>query len=806
MPEETSSKVFQLYRIAYSLIFCRSPQEVLEVATRDLAKSVQATNAILWQFDPNHGVLNPASTYFTDKSIKTRSVSAGADYLGEVFRNGKPLLLNADTLRQPNKHIQFQKEAVPYSGLCVPFKGKPELQGVLELLGKTDPLGSFSEEEAEYLLKSLELATVAAANMRSYEEQSRNQLNAITRLTLLYDIGQIFNSTLELDQLLPIITEKIRDILDAETCTVWLLNESGTEIRCAKSSGAYEELLQNYTATLEEDVAGEVIQQGEGILLEQVEEPERFYKRFPNQEETPLHTYLAAPLECKGKILGTLEIINRTTEHPYNEEDQFLLNDLAHQAAVSIHNANLLRTERKAKELDTLLTISRELTATLNLDKVLLTIVNQAATLIPYDRAAIAMIDREKVNLAAVSGKMEIDQDSPEIKDLKQILVWAAHLRQGLYVSEFGGQIASDREENREKFKAYFEKTGMKSFVVFPLKDDEGDLGILTFESTSPYFLDERHLEVASILANQATVAIRNAQLYRQIPLLNIMEPIMQRKARLMKLPRSRRIAAAVGMAVFLAILILVPWNMKIVGDATLVPAKRTPVVTEVEGILKNVYFREGAQVKRGSVIALLQSDDYRLALEEYNTRRDLILKQISRSQSLGDSGGLRQQQIQLDQTLREIKYYQNQLNHTRILAPVDGVLITPKIEEKIGSLLKKGEEFCMLADMSPARAELAIDEGDISYLSEGQRIRLKMNAYPTKRFFGEVNLLGAQLVSHQDTRFYRIEAHVENPDLLLKSGMVGKAKVEVGPHSIGYVILRKPFRFIWKKFWVWLP
>jgi len=806
MPEEGTSKAYQLYRLAYSLIFCRSLQEVLDVATKDLSKSVQARNAVLWMFDADQGTLEPAATTLSEKGIRTKSVSVGSDYLGEVYRSGKPLLLKAETLRQPNKHIQFPKEINPETALCVPVKSKPELHGVLELINKSDIAATFTEEDAEFLSKGLDLVSVAAGNMKSYEQQSRNQLNAITRLTLLYDISQIFNSTLELDGLLPIITEKIRDILDAETCTIFFLNEAGDEIYTGKSTGGYEELLGSYRAKLEEDITGEVIQAGEGILLEDASEEERLLKRFSNLEETPVYTYMAAPLECKGKILGALEVMNRTVDEPFNEEDQFLLNDLSHQAAVSIHNANLLRAERKAKELDLLLAISHEITSTLNLEHVLKTLVNQSATLIPYERAAVVLIDGQKIELSAVSGRMEIDKSSPELRNLQETAAWAARLGKGLYLSEFNGQIATDREETKEKFKAYFEKSGMKSFVTLPLKDEEGELGLLIFESSTPYFLDERHLELISILANQATVAIRNAQLYRQVPLFNLMQPFMEKKKMLLKMPKGRRNTWLIGMAVAALLLIFVPWKMKVVGDVTVMPARQIPVVSEVEGIVKNVYFREGAQVKKGTLVAALEDSNYRLALEEQKTRRDLLSKQISRSQSLNDMAALRMQQIELDQTDREIAFTQQELNRTRILAPVDGVIITPKIEERVGFLLKKGEQFCELADMSNPRAEVELTEGDLQYAKLGQSVWLKMNAFPTKKFDGTVSLLGAQVNADSEAPHYRVEARVENQEMLLKSGMAGKAKVEIGYRSIGYVLLRKPIQFVWKKLWVWLP
>jgi GAF domain-containing protein/multidrug resistance efflux pump len=804
MPEESTSKVFQLYRLAYSLIFCRNLQEILQSALATVAKTLQARTAILWQFSSAEGSLVPVQVVLEDKSIKTKNVALGSDYLGEVFRSGKSVFLTPEVLQQPNKHIQLPKELRARTGLCVPFKGKPELEGVLEVINRADGAVAFTDEDAEYVTKALELVGVAATNMRSQEEQSRNQLNAITRLTLLYDISQIFNSTLELTGLLPIITEKIRDILEAHTCTIWLLDEKGEKIVCGKSMGGYEEQFASYEANIADDIAGEVIQQGEGILLEDASEDERLKKRFKNPEEFPVYTYIAAPLECKGEILGTLEVMNRLIEEAYNEEDQFLLNDLSHQAAVSIHNANLLQAERKAKELDLLLTISHEITSTLNLDRVLKTIVNHAATLIPYERAAIALVERNKLELAAVSGKIEIDK-SEEMKDLKDILTWASGLGKGLYVSEFNGKIVADREETKEKFKKYFEKGGAKSFVSIPLKDEEGDVGILSFESGAPYFLDERHLEVASILANQATVAVRNALLYKQVPLMGLMHPFMQKKARLMKMPRERRIAWGIGLAVLAALLTFVPWNMNIVGDASVLPGRRIPVVSEVEGIVRNVNFHEGDRVHSGTALASLIDNDYKLALEEQQTRRDVLAKQISGSQSVGDLAGARLQQLHLEQTDREIEFYKYQLSRTNITAPVDGVLITPRIEEKVGYLQKKGEPFCEIADMNKPRAEILVDETDASFLQDGQKVRLKMNAFPTEKFYGYVNLLGAQLVTEGQNRFYRVEAKVDNPRLLLKSGMAGKAKVEVGSHSIGYVILRKPVGFLWKKLWVWL-
>src|SRR5262245_34143010 len=197
---------------------------------------------------------------------------------------------------------------------------------------------------------------------------------------------------------------------------------------------------------------------------------------------------------------------------------------------------------------------------------------------------------------------------------------------------------------------------------------------------------------------------------------------------------------------------------------------------------------------------------DYRLSLEGFQSRRDMLAKEISRSESQGDSTTARLKRIEMEQIDREIKFSNDQLGRTKLISPVDGMIITPRIEEKVGHLIRKGEEFCEVANIRKVRAQVAVEEGDISYLKNDQKIGLKMNSYPTIRFDGVVKHLGAELRGTEPHKYYVVEAEIENPQELLKSGMVGKAKIATGYRSIGYVLLRTPARFLWKKLWVWMP
>jgi Osmosensitive K+ channel histidine kinase len=78
----------------------------------------------------------------------------------------------------------------------------------------------------------------------------------------------------------------------------------------------------------------------------------------------------------------------------------------------------------------------------------------------------------------------------------------------------------------------------VRSGLYLPLRDEEGTVGILLFESTQPEFATPMQREIAAILANQTAVALRNAQLYAQVPLVDTLGALAAKKRAFMELPK----------------------------------------------------------------------------------------------------------------------------------------------------------------------------------------------------------------------------------------------------------------------------
>jgi multidrug efflux pump subunit AcrA (membrane-fusion protein) len=143
---------------------------------------------------------------------------------------------------------------------------------------------------------------------------------------------------------------------------------------------------------------------------------------------------------------------------------------------------------------------------------------------------------------------------------------------------------------------------------------------------------------------------------------------------------------------------------------------------------------------------------------------------------------------------------------HTEIRAPVAGIVVTPRLDEKTGQFLASSAEFCVLADISDVIVEVAVPESEAAELRVGEPLWAKMNPYPGRTFHGTVQHVAATVHEEGEERFVIAESRIENPEALLKPGMLGKAKVSIGRRSLATALFRRPVRYAWLKLWPLLP
>ncbi len=733
-----------------------------------------------------------------EAAVPEATIPLQAGTLGILARELQPLLFEGDNLsREEYGHVNVRRTLHSLSYL--PLTLHEELIGAIEVLSFENKL---SRAHLDALGAVGEVAGAALHGAQVHQDEHNGTLASITRLTQLYDIEKVFSSTLEMDQLFPIIGSKVREMLDCEAVNVWLL-EPDESLRLMHQSGTDVTVLEGSSQKPGEGVPGDVSDNGEPVLIEQPDD-ERLVRRNQGIDGGGVVSLIVAPVMDQESLVGVIEAANKIDGTAFDEDDLFTLSRLAESASIALHNASLLAAERKVEVLETLVTVSHEITSTLDLDRVLQAVVNGPAAVIPYERAAIALEQRGRIQLRAVSGATEFNPRDPQIEALSQILQWASLLREPALISQHGEEIKAEREETRAKFQHYFSQSGTRAFQAVPLADEEGRVGVLSFESSDPDFLTVAHLEMIKVLASQATVALRNASLYKEVPFIGVLQPLIEKKRRFLALEKHRRvlvIASACAAVLFLA---LFPLPLRVDGPATVAPGHAARVGAEVEGVVKLVTVKEGDRVRKGTVLGALEDWDYRSALAAAQAKRETAITLMNHALAANDDTEAGIQQAQVDYWTAEVARAQERLDRTLVRSPIDGVVATPHMENLVGRKLKVGETFADVVDNSQALVDLAIDETDIGLVAAGQKARVKLDGFPSRTFDGEVVVVSPLGRPEGDTSVFYARIAVANPESMLRAGMQGRGKVSTGWHAAGKVFFRQPVMWIWSKLWGW--
>jgi putative peptide zinc metalloprotease protein len=152
-------------------------------------------------------------------------------------------------------------------------------------------------------------------------------------------------------------------------------------------------------------------------------------------------------------------------------------------------------------------------------------------------------------------------------------------------------------------------------------------------------------------------------------------------------------------------------------------------------------------------------------------------------------------------------RYLDEQLRLMHVVSPHAGVITTPRVKEKIGQLVAKGDLIVEVHDLRTIDAEIAVPEQEIGDVQVGQRVVLKARAYPTESFEGTVTAVAPVAMKPDeqlDQKIIRVITKIDNESFLLKSQMSGNGKVYCGKRPMIELLTRRLVRYLRVEFWAW--
>jgi diguanylate cyclase (GGDEF)-like protein len=165
----------------------------------------------------------------------------------------------------------------------------------------------------------------------------------IERLSLFHEIGKALASTLDLQKILQTVMEKISDVLQPDTWSLLMLDETAQELHFEIAIGAGADKLKDVRLKVGEGIAGWVAQTGEPVLVEDAKRDPRFTPRIDEVTQTDTRSVVCVPIKGKEKILGVIELVNCLGRESFRREDIPILKSLADYAAIALENARYIQ-------------------------------------------------------------------------------------------------------------------------------------------------------------------------------------------------------------------------------------------------------------------------------------------------------------------------------------------------------------------------------------------------------------------------------------------------------------------------------
>lgn len=209
-------------------------------------------------------------------------------------------------------------------------------------------------------------------------------------------------------------------------------------------------------------------------------------------------------------------------------------------------------------------------------------------------------------------------------------------------------------------------------------------------------------------------------------------------------------------------------------------------LLSKLNGTVEEVLVREGQRVKRGDVIARIDDDDYRIAVERTEAAYNLARAEFERDRAIYAKGviptaTLDTNRTRMETTKADFEDAKLQLSRCLVTAPMDGVM--QKVDAKVGLQLAVGDPIAEIIDIERVKAVVGIPESDVTAVRGLHAIDFTVQALAGRRLTGKVHYLASS--PETVARIFRLELEVDNkagdilPGMFLRADIVKKTLPE---------------------------
>jgi HlyD family secretion protein len=207
-------------------------------------------------------------------------------------------------------------------------------------------------------------------------------------------------------------------------------------------------------------------------------------------------------------------------------------------------------------------------------------------------------------------------------------------------------------------------------------------------------------------------------------------------------------------------------------------------VSSKVNGHIIQLNVDEGSNVVSGEVIAEVEKQDYKAAVDKAKAQYNLTKIELARNSEMFAAHTISADQLDIARNNFEVAeagltLAENQLGYTTITAPIVGSILSKAVE--VGELVVPGSPIATMANLDEVKLYLYVGEKIVGKLKLGDNVKVTVDSFPGKVFMGKVSYISdkeeftpkpIQTQEERTTYVYKVKVLVPNPTHDLKPGM----------------------------------
>jgi diguanylate cyclase (GGDEF)-like protein len=164
-------------------------------------------------------------------------------------------------------------------------------------------------------------------------------MNDGAEVSVFHELGKALTSSLQLDQVLRTIMEKINEVLRPDTWSLLLMDTEKQELYFQIATGKGADRLKDVRIKVGQGLAGWVAEAGKAVVVPDTSQDSRFFAQVDSRTKMETRSIVAVPVRFREQCLGVIELINCIGPDGFSARDLALLEALADYAAIAIENA-----------------------------------------------------------------------------------------------------------------------------------------------------------------------------------------------------------------------------------------------------------------------------------------------------------------------------------------------------------------------------------------------------------------------------------------------------------------------------------